>query len=118
TEYANVVRDLLDLEIDVTTLLPPDDAARGFDNIAGSLTISPTLLEAYTTSAARIARMAVGYWKAPVQATYLAPGDTSQNQHIEGLALSSRGVMLVRHDFPADGEYKFPIQYFGIRRYT
>src|SRR5213078_521012 len=85
TEYANAVRDLLDLEIDVTTLLPPDDAARGFDNIAGSLTISPTLLEAYTTAAARIARMAVGYWKAPTQATYVAPGDTSQNQHLEGL---------------------------------
>jgi hypothetical protein len=117
TEYANVVRDLLGLEIDVTTLLPPDDAARGFDNIAGSLTISPTLLEAYTTSAARIARMAVGYWKAPVQATYLAPGDTSQNQHIEGLPLGTRGGMLVRHDFPADGEYKFSIQNFGIGSY-
>src|SRR5678815_867545 len=50
TEYANAVRDLLDLEIDTTTLLPPDDSARGFDNIAGSLTISPTLLEAYTLS--------------------------------------------------------------------
>ncbi len=51
TEYANAIRDLLDLEIDVTTLLPPDDSARGFDNVAGSLTISPTLLEAYTTAA-------------------------------------------------------------------
>src|SRR5712692_5040080 len=50
TEYANVVRDLLDLEVDATTLLPPDDSARGFDNIAGSLTLSPTLLEAYTTA--------------------------------------------------------------------
>jgi hypothetical protein len=114
TEYANAVRDLLDLEIDVTTLLPPDDSARGFDNIAGSLTISPTLLEAYTTAAARVARMAVGYWKAPTQATYLAPGDTSQNQHIEGLPFGTRGGMLVRHDFPADGEYRFSIQNFGI----
>src|SRR5438094_5439504 len=114
TEYANAIRDLLDLEIEVTTLLPPDDAARGFDNIAGSLTIPPTLLEAYTTAAARIARMAVGYWKAPTQATYLAPGDTSQNQHIEGLPFGTRGGMLVRHDFPADGEYKFSIQNFGI----
>ena len=61
TEYANAIRDLLDLEIDTTTLLPPDDSARGFDNIAGSLTISPTLLEAYTTAATRVARMAVGY---------------------------------------------------------
>jgi mono/diheme cytochrome c family protein len=117
TEYANAVRDLLDLEIDAATLLPPDDSARGFDNIAGSLTISPTLLESYTTAAARIARMAVGYWKTPTEATYLAPGDTSQNQHIEGLPFGTRGGMRVRHDFPADGEYKFSIQNFGIGSY-
>jgi mono/diheme cytochrome c family protein len=114
TEYANAVRDLLDLDIDVTTLLPPDDSARGFDNIAGSLTISPTLLESYTTAATRVARMAVGYWKTPTEATYLAPGDTSQNHHIEGLPFGTRGGMMVRHDFPADGEYKFTIQNFGI----
>jgi len=46
TEYANAIRDLLDLQMDVSTLLPADDSARGFDNVAGSLTISPTLLEA------------------------------------------------------------------------
>ena len=114
TEYAHAIRDLLDLEIDVTTLLPPDDIARGFDNIAGSLTLSPTLLESYSTAAARVARMAVGYWKTPVEATYLAPGDTSQNHHIEGLPLGTRGGMMTRHDFPADGEYKFAIQNFGI----
>ena len=114
TEYANVVRDLLDLDIDVTTLLPPDDAARGFDNVAGSLTISPTLLEAYTTAAARVSRMAVGYWKSPTEMTYLAPGDTSQNMHIEGLPLGTRGGMMARHIFPADGEYKFSIQNFGV----
>src|SRR5215475_9656998 len=114
TEYANVVRDLLDLDVDVTTLLPPDDAARGFDNVAGSLTISPTLLEAYTTAAARVAKMAVGYWKSPTEMTYLAPGDTSQNMHIEGLPLGTRGGMKVKHIFPADGEYKFSIQNFGV----
>jgi hypothetical protein len=114
TEYANAIRDLLDLDVDVATLLPPDDSARGFDNIAGSLTISPTLLEAYTTAATRVARMAVGYWKTPTEATYLAPGDTSQNQHLDGLPLGTRGGMVVRHNFPADGEYKFSIQNFGI----
>ncbi len=117
TEYTNAVRDLLDLDIDAATLLPPDDSARGFDNIAGSLTISPTLLESYTTAAARVARMAVGYWKTPTEATYLAPGDTSQNQHVEGLPFGTRGGMLVHHDFPADGEYKFSIQNFGIGSY-
>jgi len=114
TEYANAVRDLLDLEVDVTTLLPPDDAARGFDNIAGSLTISPTLLESYTSAAARVARMAVGYWKTPNEATYLVSSDASQNQHIEGMPFGTRGGLRVRHDFPADGEYKFEVQNFGI----
>ena len=117
TEYANVIRDLLDLEIDDTTLLPPDDSARGFDNIAGSLTISPTLLESYMTAATRVARMAIGYWKTPTEAAYIAPGDTSQNQHIEGLPFGTRGGMLVHHSFPADGEYKFSIQNFGLGKF-
>ena len=114
TDYANAIRDLLDLDVDVASLLPADDSARGFDNVAGSLTISPTLLEAYTAAAARVARMAVGFWKTPTERTYLAPGDTSQNHHIEGLPLGTRGGMIVRHTFPADGEYKFSIQNFGI----
>ena len=114
TEYANVIRDLLDLDVDVASLLPADDSARGFDNVAGSLTISPTLLEAYTTAAARVSRMAVGFWKTPTEQTYLAPGDTSQNHHIDGMPLGTRGGMVARHTFPADGEYKFSIQNFGI----
>jgi cytochrome c5 len=114
TEYANAIRDLLDLQIDPTTLLPPDDSANGFDNIAGSLTISPTLLESYSTAAARIARMAVGYWKSPAEATYLAANDASQNQHLDGMPFGTRGGIVARHDFPADGEYKFSLQNFGI----
>src|SRR5436190_11780335 len=113
TEYANVIHDLLDIEIDPAAYLPSDDAARGFDNVAGSLTISPTLLEAYTTAASRIARMAVGFWKSPTLANYIAPGDTSQNQHIEGLPLNTRGGLLVTHTFPSDGEYKFEVQNFA-----
>ena len=114
TEYANAIRDLLDLRVDVTSLLPPDDSAHGFDNIAGSLTISPTLLESYTAAAARVARMAVGYWKSPTEATYLASSDASQNHRLEGMPFGTRGGIVARHDFPADGEYKFSIQNFGI----
>src|SRR5213596_1755495 len=117
TEYANVIRDLLDIEIDPAKFLPPDDSARGFDNVAGSLTISPTLLEAYTTAATRIARMSVGYWKTPTEASYIAPGDVGQTHHIEGLPLGTRGGMLVHHNFPADGEYKFSVQNFGVGTY-
>ncbi|MEO5924175.1 MAG: DUF1592 domain-containing protein [Bryobacteraceae bacterium] len=117
TEYANAIRDLLDLQTDVSTLLPPDDSARGFDNIAGSLTISPTLLEAYTSAAARIARMAVGFWKSPTEAAYISPGDTSQTEHIDGLPLGTRGGMAVRHLFPSNGEYKFTVQNFGLGKF-
>ena len=91
TEYKNAIRDLLDLEIDAASLIPPDDSARGFDNIAGSLTISPTLLEAYTSAAARIARMAVGFWKSPVEAAYISPADTSQNRAAGGTAVRNAG---------------------------
>src|SRR5579871_1068325 len=117
TEYANAIHDLLDLDIDPASYLPSDDAARGFDNVAGSLTISPTLLEAYTTAATRIARMAVGYWKSPTAAAYIAPPDSSQNEHIEGLPFGTRGGMAVRHTFPADGEYHFSVQNLGIGKF-
>ena len=66
-EYANAIHDLLDLEIDPAMFLPADDSSRGFDNIAGSLTISPTLLETYVTAATKIARMAVGFWNTPTE---------------------------------------------------
>jgi len=114
TEYANAIRDLLDLQIDATTLLPPDDSANGFDNIAGSLTISPTLLESYTTAAARVVRMAIGSWKSPIEATYVTASDVSQNQRLEGMPFGTRGGIVARHTFPADGEYKFSIQNFGV----
>jgi len=117
SEYANAVRDLLDLEIDPETLLPPDDSARGFDNVAGSLTISSTLLESYANAAGKVARMAVGYWKTPTERTYIAPTDTSQEYHIEGLPFGTRGGMVVDHVFPADGEYRFSIQDYVIGPY-
>jgi Protein of unknown function (DUF1592)/Protein of unknown function (DUF1588)/Protein of unknown function (DUF1585)/Protein of unknown function (DUF1587)/Protein of unknown function (DUF1595)/Planctomycete cytochrome C len=117
TEYKNAVRDLLDLDIDVAALLPPDDSARGFDNIAGSLTISPTLLEAYTSAAGRIARMAVGFWKSPTEAAYISPGDTSQTDRLEGLPFGTRGGMAIRHVFPSNGEYKFSVANFGLGKY-
>jgi len=117
SEYANAVRDLLDLEIDPAALLPTDDSARGFDNVAGSLTISSTLLESYANAAGKIARMAVGYWKTPTEKTYIAPTDTSQEYHIEGLPFGTRGGMVVNHVFPADGEYRFSMQDYVIGPY-
>ena len=117
TEYSNAIRDLLGLEVDVSNLLPADTSARGFDNIAGSLTISPTLLEAYTTAAARISRLAVGFSRSPTEVSYMAPGDASQNFQLEGMPLGTRGGLAVRHNFAADGMYSFHIQNFGVGAY-
>ena len=70
TEYANAIRDLLDLEVDVTTLLPSDDSNEGFDNIADALSVSPTLIQGYVAAAMKISRLAVGDRTAvPNQAT-------------------------------------------------
>src|SRR5213593_3228825 len=116
-EYANAVRDLVDLEIDPATLLPADDSSRGFDNVAGSLALSSTLLESYANAAGKVARMAVGYWKTPTERTYIAPSDTSQEYHIEGQPFGTRGGMVVSHVFPADGEYKFSLKEFVLGPY-
>src|SRR5881296_695524 len=116
-EYANAIRDLLDVEIDPATLLPPDDSSRGFDNVAGSLALSSTLLESYANAAGKIARMAVGYWKTPTERTYIAPSDTSQEYHIEGQPFGTRGGMVVSHVFPPDGEYKFSLKEFVLGPY-
>jgi mono/diheme cytochrome c family protein len=106
-EYTNAVRDLLAIEIDATSLLPPEDSAGGFDNNAGLLGVSPTLLERYLSAAARISALAVGDATliGPTSQTYMVRGDLSQDAHIEGLPLGTRGGVLARHTFPLDGEY-------------
>jgi hypothetical protein len=110
TEYANVIRDLLGLDVDVTALLPQDDATEGFDNIADALGTSPSLIQGYISAAMKISRRAVGdRTLIPSQVTYNAPGGLSQNSHIEGLPLGTRGGMLVQHTFPMDAEYDFTV---------
>ena len=114
TEYANAVRDLLALEIDPASFLPPDDSSRGFDNIAGSLTISPTLLEAYVSAATKIARMAVGYWKTPTDSLYIVRNDSSQIYQLEGQPFGTRGGVALDHVFAADGDYTFTVRNLGV----
>ena len=106
TEYGNAVRDLLGLEVDVTSLLPPDDAAYGFDNIADLLGVSPVLLERYLSAAWKISGLAVGDPKtaAAVQ-TYRLPPELSQYNHIDGLPVGTRGGAVITHNFPLDADY-------------
>ena len=105
TEYANSIRDLLDLPIDPAKYLPSDDSTSGFDNIAGALGISSTLVEAYVTAAQKVSRLAVGEAEDPTLVVYRTREDTSQDYHVEGLPFGTRGGLLVEHLFPSDGEY-------------
>ncbi len=105
-EYQNAVRDLLGLEVDTATLLPPDDSSGGFDNNADALGLSPALLQSYLSAARTIAATAVGSrLPAADSATYRVRGDASQTRHLEGLPLGTRGGIAAEHWFPADGTY-------------
>jgi mono/diheme cytochrome c family protein len=107
TEYANAIRDLLDLQMDVSKLLPSDSTVSGFDNIADVLGTSPSLIQSYVSAAMKISRLAVGDLSAPpVPMTYNAVPGLSQSTHVEGLPLGTLGGMIVRHNFPLDAEYQ------------
>jgi uncharacterized protein DUF1592/uncharacterized protein DUF1588/uncharacterized protein DUF1587/uncharacterized protein DUF1585/uncharacterized protein DUF1595/cbb3-type cytochrome c oxidase subunit III len=109
-EYGNVIRDLLALDVDVRSLLPPDDSAFGFDNNADLLVVSPSLLERYLSAADRVSALAIGDPStAPGSETYYTRGDQSQSQQLEGLPLGTVGGIGVRHMFPLDGEYQFQV---------
>ena len=109
-EYSNAVRDLLALDVDAASLLPPDDSAAGFDNIADVLGVSPALIEGYATAAAKISRLAVGDSSIGLdRVTYRSAGNLSQADHLEGLPLGTRGGMIVRHTFPLNADYDLQI---------
>jgi mono/diheme cytochrome c family protein len=112
TEYANVVRDLLGVEIDAAALLPADDTSHGFDNNGDVLSVSPLLLEKYMAVARRISTQAVG--DADVKtytATYDVPRRLTQEDRMsEDLPFGSRGGLAARHTFPVDGEYAIKVR--------
>jgi mono/diheme cytochrome c family protein len=106
-EYANTVRDLLGLDIDVESLLPVDDSGYGFDNIADVLSVSPMLLNRYMSAARKISRLAVGDLAAgPEVQTYDPPLLLEQDHRMsEDLPLGSRGGVAIRKNFPVEGDY-------------
>jgi mono/diheme cytochrome c family protein len=119
TEYANAVHDLLGLEVDATSLLPPDAQAYGFDTNADALSVEPALLDRYLTAAARIARLAIGDpTLPPTFERYTAVKGNSNEQTwlwqtdrlSEDFPLGSRGGIAARHYFPVDGEYVFKVR--------
>ena len=112
-EYANAVRDLVALDVDVAALLPPDDSAYGFDNISDALNVSPSLQERYLAAAEKIGELAIGDPEAgTLSDTYHVRGDVSQNQHLDGMPLGTLGGTRVTHFFPRDGEYVIQTRLF------
>ncbi|HWV93712.1 MAG TPA: DUF1592 domain-containing protein, partial [Vicinamibacterales bacterium] len=105
-EYGNAIRDLLDLEIDPASLLPADDSAYGFDNVADVLGVSPVLLERYLSAAGKVSALAVGDPDSGVASeTFRVRQDASQDRHVEGLPIGTVGGMLAHTTMPLDGEY-------------
>ena len=105
-EYRNAVRDVLGITVDVEELLPADSASYGFDNIAGVLRVSESLMERYLTAARRIGRAAVGTTPpTAVARTYTVSPALPQDDHVEGLPYGTRGGALITHRFPLDAEY-------------
>jgi cytochrome c553 len=118
TEYGIAVKDVLGVEIDAESLLPTEIEVGGFDNIAAALSVSPAFLDQYVAAARLAAKLAVGE-STPKQASTRYPlpvGD--QSRHIDGLPLGTRGGMKFRHNFPADGEYRFTVLDLDVGLYT
>ncbi len=109
TEYQNAIRDLLALDIDAAALLPKDDAGHGFDNVTVG-TLSPTLLDRYIGAAQKISRLAVGNVQRVGGDTFRPAPDFTQEEHIEGLPLGTRGGVLIPYTFPQDAEYEVQIR--------
>jgi len=110
TEYANAIRDLLALDVNVNTLLPADGSSQGFDNLAEALAVSPSLIQGYVSAAMKISRLAVGdRTLPPSQTTFAPPPGLAQDRHIEGLPLGTRGGVVFHHTFPLDAEYEFAL---------
>jgi mono/diheme cytochrome c family protein len=105
TEYQNAIRDLIALEIDAASLLPPDDSGHGFDNVTvGDL--PPTLLDRYISAAQKISRLAIGSTQSSLQAdTIRLPADLTQEDHVPGLPIGTRGGTSVSYTFAQDGDY-------------
>jgi mono/diheme cytochrome c family protein len=114
-EYANAVHDLLDVDVDVNTLLPEDNVSDGFDNVANVLQVTPSFLDQYVAAARSVAVQAIGDGSVkPMGVQYFAPKSESQHFYEEGLPLGTRGGIAVDHTFPADGEYELNIANMAV----
>jgi hypothetical protein len=115
-EYQNAIRDLLAIDIDAASILPADDSSNGFDNMAGTLRISQSLMERYLSAAKSISRLAVGDAPPAVESkAYRLSSELQQHDRMEGLPFGTRGGTNITHLFPRDAEYEIKVELGGAR---
>ena len=109
TEYQNAIRDLLAFNIDAASLLPPDESGHGFDNVTVS-DLPPTLLDRYLSAAQKISRLAIGRTSSSLQSDVVrVPPDLTQEDHLPGLPIGTRGGVAVPYTFAETGEYDIQV---------
>lgn len=115
-EYANAVRDLLGLKVDVSAELPQDNSGYGFDNIADVLSVSPTLMDRYVAVAGKVGRMATGLtskrefvtsYELPKDGSVMNSGRPAYNERAsDDLPLGSRGGGVANYYARYDAVYE------------
>lgn len=129
-EYANTVRDLLGVEIDLADLLPPDTSTNGFDNNAESLHTSSYLLRSYLDAADRVLDEAIVNESKPWQvkkrfhikdeSSVKRPGSVYRFLE-DGVAIfavwESANIRVTMWNFrsPFRGKYRFRISAYGFQ---
>ena len=116
TEYQNAIRDLLSVDVDAASLLPADESGHGFDNVTvGDL--PPALLDRYISAAQKISALAIGNTQTSLQSDIIrVPPDVTQEGHVSGLPIGTRGGVLFPYTFVQNGEYD--IQIYLARGYS
>ena len=69
--------------------------------------LSPTLLNRYITAAEKISQLSIGApRRTPGGDTFRIRADVTQEEHVEGLPIGTRGGTSITYTFPRDGEFE------------
>ena len=130
-EYANTMRDLLGVEVDLTDLLPPSTSTSGFDNNAGSLHTSSYLMRSYLDATDRVLDEAIPNTGRPYQIKKVfdikeeksVQPTGSVYRHVDdGVAIfaswESANIRVTMWNFRSHvrGKYRFRISGYGYQR--
>ena len=129
-EYANTVRDLLGVEVDLSDLLPPDTSTSGFDNNAEALHTSSYLMRNYLDAADRVLDEAIANKPQPwllkkrfdIKEEKSVKATGSVYRHIDdGVAIfaawESANIRVTMWNFRSHvrGKYRFRISGYGFQ---